>query len=320
MKNDVALSGVVVTFHPDEAVFDNLRHMVVECGRLIIVDNGSAPELQDRLSGVEGAELIAFAENRGVAAALNAGAGRAIESGCRWVVAFDQDSRPQTGMVEALQATAVRQADAAIVVPRILEPGDDDRPYRWVRAHPRWPGLFQRVSCDTTDLPAVTLAITSGSLFDLAVWRDLGAFDEALFIDYVDIDYCLKVVRAGRRVAVSADAWLIHELGARGSREWLGHDFRPMNHAAFRHYYMARNRVRVWGRHAWAVPHWALFDAGFAVYNSLRVLAWEKERGLKMKAILLGTWDGLRRKTGPCPEQRWKQLADKQSRRGPHSC
>ena len=29
MKNDVALSGVVVTFHPDEAVFDNLRHMVV---------------------------------------------------------------------------------------------------------------------------------------------------------------------------------------------------------------------------------------------------------------------------------------------------
>lgn len=311
MAGESRLCGVVVTYHPDEAVLGNVRAMAAECGCVIVADNGSSLAAREALGPVPGVELMALGTNLGVAAALNKAAQRAMESGCRWIVAFDQDSKPQPGMVAALRATQARDPRAAVIVPRIIEEGGRGPNYRWVRKHPRLPCLFQRVECGEADLPAVTMAVTSGSLIELESWRQLGGFEESLFIDYVDIDYCLKAVRAGKTVAVSAGAKLDHRLGARQTGVLLGHEFRPTHHAAFRHYYIARNRIRMWRRHAFAVPHWALFDLCFAVYNAARVVAFEPEKWTKMKAMLLGTWDGLKGRTGPCPPQRWRALQPK---------
>jgi rhamnosyltransferase len=219
-------------------------------------------------------------------------------------VTFDQDSQPEKGMVTALWEAHLRNPRAAVVGPCIIESARRGRPYRWVRRHPRWRWLFQRVNVQTGDLLEVTEVITSGSMVELATSDTLGGFDEALFIDYVDVDYCLRVGRVNRSVMVAAAARLQHRLGARRPARLLGKDFRPMHHPAFRHYYMARNRVRVWRRHAIAVPHWAVFDFCFAVFNGFRVLAFERNKWAKLKAITLGTWDGLRGRTGPCPVQR----------------
>ena len=303
------LVGVVVTFRPDEAVVENLAAVVVECGRVLVVDNGSSPEAQARIAAVAGVELIPLGQNRGVATALNIGARRARAAGCRWLVTFDQDSTPRPGMVAALRATAAAHPHAAVVAPRIHEGQWTESGYRWIRRHPGCPWWFQRVSCSADDLPAVTVAVTSGSMIDLGVWQELGGFADELFIDYVDIDYCLKVVRSGRDIAVSAGANLDHKLGARRSGTILGREFRPMHHPAFRHYFMARNRVWTWRHHARAVPHWAAFDASFAAYNALRVLAFEPAKWRKAKAMMLGMWDGMWGRTGPCPEARWRTLA-----------
>jgi GT2 family glycosyltransferase len=302
------LGGVVVTYHPDETVADNLRAMVRECGRVVVVDNGSSAEVCRWIAAVSGVELLALGENRGVATALNRGVARARENGWAWIVTFDQDSVPQPGMVAAMWATHGAVPRAAVIGPRIAEAGSIAARYRWVRRHPRWPGLFQRVACTDGDLKDVTMLVTSGSLVEIALWQELGGFDEALFIDYIDTDYCLRVIRAGRQVAVSAGAVLEHRLGARRRERWLGQEFRPTHHAAFRHYYIARNRVRVWRRHALAAPHWALFDLSFAVFNTFRVLACEPERWPKLKAMLLGTWDGLGGRSGPCPAHRQAAL------------
>ena len=294
------ICGVVVTYQPDEHVPGNLRRMLAECGRLLVVDNGSSPDGRERLRAVAGVELMALKHNVGIAAALNVGARRAIAEGRRWIVTFDQDSSPRGGMVAALRAAAARAPHAAIVAPCIIEPIAGAPPYRWVRRHPRSRWWFQRVACKGVDLD-VTMAVSSGSLVELETWRRLGGFDEGLFIDYVDVDYCLRVQRAGLGVVVAAGAGLDHRLGAREAGVVLGHAFRPTHHAAFRHYYMARNRVWTWRRHACAMPHWAVFDLCFAGYNALRVLGLERDRWQKMKAIALGTWDGLRGRSGPCP-------------------
>ncbi len=67
---------------------------------------------------------------------------------------------------------------------------------------------------------------------------------------------------------------------------------------------MARNRITMWRRYAVRHPHWALFDSVFAGYNYIRVLVFEKNRPKKLRAVLLGTWDGLCGRSGPCPEDR----------------
>lgn len=302
------ICGVVVTFHPGPEVAENLKAMVRECGRLLIVDNGSNAETCVWLAAIPGVELLALGMNLGVAAALNRGAVWARENGFTWMVTFDQDSRPEPGFAAELWASHLRHPQAAIMGACIVEGGASASQYRWVRQHPQWPRLFQRVKCDGSDLPAVTMLITSGSMIDLSVWAELGGFAEGLFIDYVDIDFCLKVVRSGRTIAVAAAGRLEHKLGARQVGRLLGKDLRPTHHAAFRHYYMARNRVRMWRRHALAVPHWALFDLAFAIYNAFRVVAFETEKLTKFKAMALGTWDGLRDQSGPCPERRRLQL------------
>lgn len=295
------LCGVVVLYQPDTGTEDNLRAMVRECGRLLVMNNGSSAGFRATIADIPGVELRDMGGNVGLGAALNQGLTWACAQGMRWAVTFDQDSQPAAGMVQALWRTAQAMPQAAIVCPRIADTGDSMKGYRWVARHPVFPGFFKRIPCTGADLPEVTMAVTSGSLFDLGVWEKLGRFEEAFFIDYIDIEYCLRVVRANGRVAVAGTAILHHRLGARTEREILGRDFRPMNHAPFRHFYMARNRVATWRRHALAVPHWAAFDFCFMCYNLGRVLLFEQQRWAKVKAMARGTWHGLLGRSGPMP-------------------
>jgi GT2 family glycosyltransferase len=293
------LCAVVVLFQPDPEVEENVRALIRECGRVVVADNGCPADLRDRLEALPGVTWLPMDGNVGVATALNRGLAWARAQGLAWALTFDQDSQPEPGMVQALWATAQAMPRAAVICPRVHEEGADPARYRWVTRHPVLPLLFRRVACVGPDLPEVTMAVTSGSLFDLAAWDRMGRFEDGFFIDYIDTEYCLRVIRAGRAVAVAGNARLRHRLGARQERVVLGRDFRPMNHAVFRHHYMARNRVAVWRRHALAVPHWATFDFCFAWYNLARVLLFEAQRGAKVKAILRGTWHGLLGKTGP---------------------
>lgn len=295
------LCGVVVLYQPEPGADENLRAMVRECGRLFVMDNGSSPEFRATLAGTPGIELQDMGGNAGLGAALNRGLDRACAQGMKWAVTFDQDSRPAAGMVQALRRTARALPRAAVICPRISDRGDPKNGYRWVVRHPVVPGLFRRVPCDRADLPEVTMAVTSGSLLELCTWEKLGRFVEGFFIDYIDIEYCLRVQRAGRTIAVAHAALLHHRLGARTEQVVLGRDLRPMNHAPFRHFYMARNRVATWRRHALAVPHWAAFDFCFAWYNLARVLLFERQRWAKVKAVVRGTWHGLLGRGGPMP-------------------
>ena len=311
-----SVCGVVVTFHPEPTLLQTLAELVRECGRVVVVDNGSGDAICARLATVPGVEVIALAANLGVAAALNRGAVRAKELGVEWMVTFDQDSRPRPGMVAAMWETHLLFPTAAMVGPCIEDALPGAKPYRWVCRHARWPGLFQRRDATRGDIEEVTMMVTSGSMVDLAVWTSLCGFDESLFIDYVDTEFCLRVIGADRTVAVSSAAVLEHRLGQRQARQVLGQEFRPTHHAAFRHYYIARNRLVVWRRHALAEPHWALFDAGFALYNTFRVVAFESGRGWKLKAMLIGTWDGLCGRGGPMPAHR-RQSVEPRRKDGP---
>jgi rhamnosyltransferase len=295
------LCAVVVTYHPAPDVLENLRVLASECGRVLVVDNGSAPEVLAAMAAVPGICLMPQGLNLGLAAALNLGVERALDSGFEWAVTFDQDSQPEPGMVRAMWATHLALPRAAMIGPRIHEEGAEPKNYRWVTRHAACPGLFRRIGCERRDLPEVTMMVTSGSMIELAEWRRLGGFDNGLFIDYIDTEYCLRLLRAGCTVAVSGGAVLRHRLGERQNQVVLGRVVRPTHHAPFRHYYMARNRITVWRRHALAVPHWALFDFCFAWYNLARVLAFENQRRAKCRAIIIGTLHGLIGKNGAMP-------------------
>jgi rhamnosyltransferase len=298
--------GIVVTYFPGDELEHNLRAVAAECAHVIVVDNGSGAKTHERIAAVGGIELVGLEHNRGIAAALNIGARLALERGFQWAITFDQDSCPSPGFAAELHATQAKYPSAAVIGPRIDEAGLQRR-HLWLRPHPGFRSWFQRVPCVGSDLVDVTMVVSSGALTDLNGWAKLGGFDEALFIDYVDTDYCLRARRIGRTIAVSAGALLRHHLGRRESRQFAGLTFHPTNHGAVRHYYIARNRIRMLRRHAREL-HWLAFEAAATSLWVFRVLALESQKGAKFKAMFLGTWDGLRGRSGECPPWRLKAL------------
>jgi rhamnosyltransferase len=304
----MGIGVVVVTYHPAGDVESRLEKMAAQGDSMVVVDNGSAEsygglkEICDRHAW----DLIVNPANLGLGAALNQGVRRIAGRGRRWVLLFDQDSEPASDMSERLIETLQRHSTperVAIVGPVFRDP-ITGRGHRVLRQHPHWPWFFQKVSNPVDDLPSVTMVITSGSLLRVDDFDKIGPFDETLFVDYVDTDFCLRCRAAGRLIAVSAGGRLDHQLGHREQRKFLGLACYPTNHPPLRHYYIARNRVLMLRRHGLRFPHWMFFDLAASGLWLFRVLAFEPAKGTKLKAMTLGTWDGLRGTSGPCVARR----------------
>jgi rhamnosyltransferase len=59
----------------------------------------------------------------------------------------------------------------------------------------------------------VRTCITSGALTNLDLWKKLDGFDEQMFIDSVDFEYCYRVRKAGYKVIQTDQVQLSHSIG-----------------------------------------------------------------------------------------------------------
>ena len=293
------LGAVVVTYFPDSEFPARLAAIVREIPACTVVDNSATPTVRAQLAALcarLGCELIAQPDNTGLGNALNAGFAAHAARGAREVIAFDQDSTPLPGFATALLNTRRAVKQLGVIGANWQDQGRPGAASRHLRRS-LLPPFFQR-SLAKTDLFDVTCVITSGTLFDVALWRELGGFDTGLFLDLVDTDFCLRARAAGRAVGVSATARLAHRRGAKRPVRRLGRTWWPAFMPPLRLRYVARNRIHLLARHAWREPHWALFELCFAAKLVIDVLLLENGKLAKIAAGLRGTWDGLLGSTG----------------------
>ena len=214
----------IVTYEPDPAkLAETLRAVRGQTDAIILADNGSPNRevWEQFLNEQERRNLIHNLENRGIAAALNQIMTLAEAEGATWCFTLDQDSSCSPGLVQALLSCA--DESTAVIGPEIVYRNNE-----------------QFVQQKHGIVP-VSWVITSGSLISLAVWKRIGGFDEKLFIDGVDKDYCIRAGRAGYKIMKDHDAVLLHELGNLQCRSFLGKVVYVTHHAPWRLYYMTRN-------------------------------------------------------------------------------
>lgn len=283
----------MVSHHPGPDFGTNLAALRAQVGGVLVVDNGSGPVLAERLEAwrAGGGEALFNEVNLGIATALNQGVAWARSRGYAWIATFDQDSCVTPGMFVALGealAAAPRQDRVAIIAPRLRD----------VRA-----GTFHSFAKaavrDAAPFSEVRLLATSGNVIPLCVFDDVGTYREDFFIDYVDQEFCLRCRRRGWVLLESRDAVLDHRYGqpTRHRLAWM----RPLvtNHAATRRYYQARNRLVVYRRHADFDPRWVWDDLREFLRDAVKIVLFEQQRAEKLRAILRGTWHGLRGRLGP---------------------
>ncbi|MEX2030834.1 MAG: glycosyltransferase [Anaerolineales bacterium] len=300
------MCAVIVTHNPDIHWPVRVRAASAQVAAVVVVDNGSKPVPSKKLERAWGQAPIVFLSNQdnvGIGAAMNRGFRWAARNQFEWILTLDQDSLPAPGMVrrliEAIERHPARD-EIGLVAPMARDP---EVPHEARFLRPWGPLAFHYSRCRGVWLDDVTFVNSSGCLHRAWVHRVLGGFREELFLDYVDIDYCLRARRRGIQILVVCGAELRHRVGRRRERTlWKGRHY-PTFHDPVRWYYMSRNRVQMWLGHAWRTPHWAVYDALAGVNSAFRMLAFEDRRREKIRMSLRGVWDGIRGRLGALPRQ-----------------
>lgn len=235
-------AAVVVLYYPKPDKMQTLLASVcLEVGRVIIVDN--TPDSTLVLDDIN-VEVIRFGKNLGVGAAQNIGIRKADELGFTHVLLLDQDSELGVAMVRNLrhalnEGERITGGRMACVGPQLV---DRDTAHRAYFAEVVSTGL-RRHFCSDEELVSASYLIASGSLYRISVFGHVGYFDESLFIDYVDTDWCFRAADRGYTIFGVCSALLFHRLGLRTVRVQWWREFNVPLHSAVRYYYMCRNFI-----------------------------------------------------------------------------
>jgi rhamnosyltransferase len=277
--------AVVITYHPEPSVFERLTLFRSQANGLVVVDNGSKPAVIESLrreSERVGFRLIENGENLGIAAALNTGIRWAIDNNFEWVVLFDQDSAIPEGYIDALLASVVSETDQeriAIVAPQYRDPVQD--------------GLYRsRFSAqDGTPLEIMT----TGSLLPTWIFEKCGWFEEALFIDQVDHEFCFRVRERGYRLLVCENMTIDHLPGSPRGLKLLGIKWISLNdYSPERRYYQTRNGLIMARRYKDRYPLWSRKTRNDILWkNPLKILLAESRRWEKLVNVARGVIDAF---------------------------
>ncbi len=267
----------IVTYNPQP---DRLRlniEAVLRNGikKITVVDNGSknADEVSVLLMQYPEAALLRNPKNEGIAFALNQLFQEAYDAGCYpWVLTLDQDTVIDDNLTEVYGKYCSEKQDASITALH------RDRNYQVKQKHT---GL---------DAEHVVFCMTSGNLVRTAVWKEVGGFDNRLFIDEVDTDFCYRLQKHGYRILRINQPLFLHEIGNATAVTFMGKDRIVTNHSAFRKYYMVRNRLYMLKKGR---------QCGDSYSNLFRFMIktalFEKEdRAQKIRSMLKGLLDGLK--------------------------
>jgi len=284
--------AIIVTYHPVISLLKSLLSIISDSvDKTIIVDNGS-PEniLQEIQQNVpESGLLISVGHNSGVAKAINFGIAKSDELSASHVLLLDQDSVPESNMVEELLRAMKTESESGYKVAAV-GPKYNDVKGITISPFVRLKGLFlKRIECADNENVRVDHLITSGSLIAMDAMKDIGSMEEKLFIDYVDTEWCLRAMYKGYSLFGVGPAHMAHD---------IGDDFYPIgNHVVpvrtpLRFYYLIRNGLWLF-RKPWVSLNWCVMDSFrlFVYYILCSTLVGKRLDNFKM--MTKGIWHSL---------------------------
>ena len=297
------ICAVVVTYEPDLVVLGRLLEATrPQVEGMLVVDNASPESALDwlRARAASGEiSLLALESNHGVAGGHNRGIAWARERGFTHVLMLDQDSLPAADMVRRLlkrmNALVAAGAKVAAVGPRCID-DQTGTELPFLRF-----GLMRttRIDCRTAGggYAEVDMLITSGKLISLDTLEKVGAMDEGLFIDNVDIEWGFRAQARGFALIGDCDAVLHHRIGDLIAAPWWLPRRRIMRHSPLRLYYMMRNRVVLYFRRDTPM-RWVSQDVFRLVFKFALFVVFVAPRLENARMMLLGVVHGLAGRQG----------------------
>lgn len=277
--------AIIISYNPDNNLLDSVNLLKNQVEKIIIVDNGSKKEKVKNINLIrdidkEKIEVIFNEENLGIATALNIGVKEGLKQGYNWILTMDQDSKCSDNMVKKMFEVyngidEKERRDILSIFPNFvderiqsIEENSDMSPYEYVDAD-----------------------ITSGNLLKAEVFDKVGLFDDSLFIDLVDTDFCMKLNEKNIKMIKVRDAILYHSLGESQSVKSVFGKFNTSNHSALRRYYMTRNRFYTWEKYKDLNSFTLNRDKKLFKKEFVKIILGEKDKMNKIKMVFKGYKD-----------------------------
>lgn len=271
-------AGTVVLYNPNKSeVLKNISTYIKYVDRLYLVDN-SLKDNSNLFKNIDSKiEYIWNGDNLGIAAALNIAAKKAINDNYTWLLTMDQDSSFKDETLLYLENYIEKYFEEnpklAIVSPF----------HETVLSDGNYPDH------ESVDKPIIVM--TSGNLINLDAYTNINGFKEWYFIDCVDFDYCLNLIRSGYEIHQVNKAILHHELGDTVKKKLFGKTYFCDNHNYIRRYYIVRNRHYIYDEYNKDFPDYCRAEIRCTRAEVKRILLFEKGKIKKLRYMYKGYRD-----------------------------
>lgn len=215
------IAGVVTLYNPTETMIHNI---VTYAGALDVIYIADNTENKDThiLDLIKAESKFVYMDNRGnqgISYSLNRAVENCIEEKIDWLLMMDQDSVLSCETIDKMRAYALNEAAANVAI---------------IASNYKKDVGFE----GTKELSEV---ITSGSMLNVPICKKVGGFLEELFIDEVDNEYCLRLMKEGYKIIRLNYAIFEHHLG----EQKVVHGVTTYNYSPLRYYYIIRNNLYV---------------------------------------------------------------------------
>jgi len=276
---------VIVLFHPTDDDIHHLEH-VSQLYRGVIVDNSENRCFESE--HVNLMDYIFLGGNKGIAHAQNVGIERLLQdSESDYIVLMDQDSRWEDNYAQRITEEYVALLQKGI---RLSALGPTV--YRR-KTGEEYTSIIHKKVFLNDDFILRPHIIASGCCIRKELFKEVGTFEDGLFIDFVDDEWCWRARTKGYVCGITPHLSLQHAIG---QKELHFGKYVIIVSAPFRHYYLYRNYLLLVGRgyvpRQWKISYGIKFFARF-FYFPLFV-----DKGTECwKYMCRGIKDGIRRKT-----------------------
>ena len=300
MKHNIQkkrLIAILVIFKPD---LINFKKVVLQHEKnfnsIILVNN--SPEISLKTFQSKITSIIYNDDNVGLAVALNIGILEAKKRGAEMVALFDQDSMlPNNFCKRMLQLinsyhdyknTAVFSPIYLNKITNVYGSIINFKPFQLIRTQPN---KFLNVSYPK-------YVITSSSFIPIKAIDKVGLMREELFIDFIDIEWCLRARSYGYSIVSFSKVEIEHYLGD-SSVKFMGKNY-PI-HSPLRMYYNFRNSLYLYRLKEIDI-NWRIIDATRNLFRVIFYMVLVGNRITYIKYIFKGYFHGLIKKMGKLEE------------------
>jgi rhamnosyltransferase len=286
------ISASIVIWYNPEKLSENtaINNILTYSGffkKVYIIDN-SIEDNSKLANQIPNSRYIPNFENLGIAQALNQGCEAAINDGHIWAMTMDQDSSwDNTYIIDYInEASRIYQIDnlARSFSPNTVHQNEIHSIVGTIRYNLLKKKRSQKLNSEKQEFEYVDRVISSGNIINLEMWKTIGGFNNELFINDVDYDFCYRAIQKGYKI-VKVNKCNMNHVDGEPVKTFFPHAF--WYHKE-RIYYLVRNKYYI-------LKNYPQFARKYKYNQTIRKILFEKLFFLEfedLKYILKGIADG----------------------------